>query len=146
MADVVLGSGQELEYAELLRVAPDALIVADRDGTIRLWNAAAERIFGHAAEAAVGANLDLIIPERFRDGHWAGFERALESGDLRQAGRALPTRSAHADGRTIYVELTFALLHAGGAEVAGVLCAARDITERMERERAQRAQARAAEG
>lgn len=105
---------------------------------IRLWNAAATRGFGHSAEAALDANLDLIVPERFREQHWAGFDRALATGELKYAARALPTRSEHADGRTIYVELTFALLRDASGQVAGVAAGARDITERFERERARR--------
>jgi PAS domain S-box-containing protein len=123
-------------YADILEHAPDALIVADREGVIRLWNAAATRVFGHRAEAALGAGMDMIIPERFQEQHWTGFDHALETGELKYDARALPTRSMHADGRTIYIELTFALLRDASGQVAGVMAAARDITERWERERA----------
>ena len=41
----------------LVEQAPDAVIYADRSGTIRLWNDAAERIFGYSAQDAIGTNL-----------------------------------------------------------------------------------------
>lgn len=123
--------------ALLLHHAPDAVIFADRDGVIRFWNDAAERTFGFSAEEALGQSLDLIIPEEFRRAHWDGFRRALADGRTKYSGQALPTRSQRKDGATIYVELTFAIVHEEGAAV-GALAHARDITERWTREREQR--------
>ena len=56
------------------------MVVADQDGVIRLWNAVAVDLFGHEESAAVGASLDLIVPEAFRERHWIGFRRAWEHG------------------------------------------------------------------
>ena len=125
----------------LVEQAPDAMILADRDGLIRFWNAAAERVFGHAAEDAIGKSLDIIIPERFREAHWLGYERAMAAGDTKYRGRALPTRSER-NGEPIYVELSFAIVRDERGEVAGALCQARDITERFFEERALRARLR----
>jgi PAS domain S-box-containing protein len=44
----------------------------DREGIIRFWNPDAVRIFGFTAEQAIGASLDLILPERLRKRHWDG--------------------------------------------------------------------------
>jgi len=94
----------------LLEGLQEALIVSDTDGVIRYWNPAAERIFGHAREEALGQSLNLLIPERFRPAHDAGFARAVASGRLRTGTRVLRTRSNHKDGRKLYVDFTFALL------------------------------------
>ena len=118
--------------------APDAVIFAGADGVIRLWNRAATTLFGHTREQAIGQNLDIIIPERFREAHWRGFARALADGATKYGGRALPTRSERRDGTTIYVELTFAVVNDASGSVIGALAHARDITERFLRERAQR--------
>lgn len=66
----------------------EAIIFADRDGRIRLWNAGAEAMFGYSAEEAIGQSLDLVIPERLRGRHWEGYywERRLSSVTLRSAG------------------------------------------------------------
>ena len=118
--------------------APDAVIFASRDGVIQLWNAAATALFGHTRAEAIGKSLDIIIPERFRESHWRGFDRALADGTTKYSGRALPTRSARKDGATIYVELTFAVVKDAAGSVIGALALARDITERFLRERAER--------
>ncbi len=38
-----------IDLGRIVEEAPDALIFADREGAIRLWNAAAERLFGFSA-------------------------------------------------------------------------------------------------
>lgn len=56
-----------------------AIVQADAEGRIRLWSAGAEALFGHTAAQAVGQKLDLIVPPNFREAHWKGFHRAMES-------------------------------------------------------------------
>lgn len=119
----------------LLRQAPDAIIFADTGGVIRFWNSAATRVFGYSVEQAIGASLDIIIPERFREAHWKGFHRALEEAATKYAGQALATRSVRSNGAQIYVELSFAIVVGDDGTVLGALSHTRDITERFERDR-----------
>jgi PAS domain S-box-containing protein len=81
------------------------------------------------ASEAVGQSLDLLIPERFRPAHDAGFTRAVATGQLRTGTRVLRTRSNHKDGRRLYVDFTFALLKAPDGRVVAVYALARDATE-----------------
>jgi len=131
-----------VDAARLIEQNPDAVIFADLDGTIRVWNAAAERVFGHAAADAIGQNLDLIVPERFRDAHWKGWERAIEDRVTKYVGQSLPTRSVNADGEQITVELSFAIVLDGDGASVGAVATARDISERFERDRQTRARLR----
>ena len=108
---------------------PDALVLADTAGVIRLWNGAAVRLFGHTPEQAIGQNLNLLIPERFRPAHDAGFTRAVASGQLRTGHRVLRTRATASDGRRLYVDFTFGLLKDADGRVVGVSALARDATE-----------------
>jgi PAS domain S-box-containing protein len=117
-------------YEAVVEQAPAAIIFADAAGVIRLWNHGAETVFGYAAAEVVGANLDVIIPERLRAAHWAGFDNALASGVTKYAGRILTTRSVHKDGRKLYVDLSFALLKNADGTIAGAIAMARDATER----------------
>lgn len=130
----------EVDAARLLAQVPDAVIFADLDGVIRTWNAAAQRVFGHSEADAVGQTLDLIVPERFREAHWGGWERAIQDRITKYVGQSLPTRSMNAAGEQITVELSFAIvLDEAGASV-GALATARDISERWDRDRATRNQ------
>ena len=136
----------DVDAALLVDQAPDGMIFADRDGIVRVWNPAAERIFGFTAEAAVGQDLNMIIPEGLRDAHWQGYDRALAAGDTKHRGQSLPTKALKVDGSQIFVELSFAIVHGRDGEVVGAMAQARDITERFERDRAMRRRLRELEG
>ena len=125
---------QGLTHA-ILAQAADAIIFADTEGVIRIWNAAAARIFGFTAEDAVGKRLDLIIPDHLRQAHWTGFRRAMQSGTTRLGGRPTLTRGLHKSGRRLYVEMSFAVVRAPSGLAAGSVAVARDATERHEKER-----------
>lgn len=112
--------------------APEAVVAVDRNGVIRLWNRGAEILFGYTAAEALGQGLDLIVPERFRAAHWSAFDRALESGRTSGGDRVRTTRSLHKDGRRLYVELSFGLVHDGSGGVVGAFAIGRDGTARHE--------------
>lgn len=124
--------------ALLVAQAPDAMIFAGTDGIIQVWNTAATELFGFPAEKAIGQNLDIIIPESFRERHWTGFDRALAAGESKYRGQSLPTRAMRAGGEQFYVELSFAIIKDASGTVVGALANARDITERFENDRQQR--------
>ena len=54
---------------QIVEHATDAIIVADREGIIQLWNPAAGAVFGYPAAEAAGRSLDLIIPGHLRARH-----------------------------------------------------------------------------
>jgi PAS domain S-box-containing protein len=60
-------------YRQIMDESQDAIIFANRDGQIELWNSQAESMFGYRAEETTGQNLDLIIPEKLRARHWDGY-------------------------------------------------------------------------
>jgi len=118
--------------------APDAIIFADPTGIIRVWNNGAERIFGHKATDVIGGSLDVIIPERLVQGHNNGFNHAMATNQMKYVDKVLVTRSMHKDGRKLYVELSFGMVHDPEGNILGALAIARDITERYAGEAAQR--------
>lgn len=123
----------------LVAAAPDAMIFADRDGVIRVWNGSAEAIFGYPGSEVIGGSLDVIIPERLRSAHWQGFRAAIATGNTKYAGRVLTTRAIRRDGSKLYVDLSFALIRDEAGTVIGSLAIARDCTERYLSEKALRA-------
>ena len=118
--------------------AHDAIIFADPTGIIRVWNNGAERIFGHKATDVIGGSLDVIIPERLVQGHNNGFNHAMATNQMKYVDKVLVTRSMHKDGRKLYVELSFGMVHDPEGNILGALAIARDITERYAGEAAQR--------
>ena len=122
-------------YGLIVEQMADAMIYSDKQGVICGWNAAAELLFGYAKEAAIGQSLDLIIPERLREAHWVGFNRAMASGTTRLAGHATITRSLTRDKGPIYVEMSFAVVDDGSGNAIGSVAVARDATQRRQSER-----------
>lgn len=118
---------------ELFRLAvdqsPDAVIFADNQGVIRIWNRAATDLFGYPQDEAAGRSLDIIIPEHLRRAHWEGFGRAVASGQTRHGGRALKTRAVHKLGHKLYVSVAFSVVKDQGGEVIGALATARELTQ-----------------
>ena len=85
----------------------------------------------------LGQGVELIIPENLRAAHWGGFDAAMTQGATKLQGRPTLTRALHKSGRRLYVEMTFAIVKGDTeSEVLGAVAMARDVTERVERERA----------
>src|ERR1700676_2576819 len=67
--------------AAVVESSHDAIVSKNLDGIITSWNTGAERLFGYAAEEAIGQNITLIIPPDRRDEERASVER-LTQGEL----------------------------------------------------------------
>ena len=126
--------------------APDAIIFADRDGTIRLWNAAAEAMFGYRADEAVGQSLDLIIPEKLRERHWEGYRTVMATGVTRYGRELLKVPALRKDGTRISIEFSILLPRDAAGEILGAAAILRDVTARWEQDRALRQRLAAVEG
>ena len=127
-----------LDLPPLVQAAGDAIIAADTDGKIRLWNPAAERMFGFTAADALGHSLELIIPERLRHRHWEGYQRVMRTGQTRYGAEVLRVPALHKDGRALSIAFTVALLQAGDGGIQAIAAIVRDETARWEEERAPR--------
>jgi len=115
---------------KIVEAASEAVIFADREGRVRLWNRGAELLFGYAAAEAEGQRLDIIIPERLRRAHWEAFDRSIETGCTKHVDRVLTTRSMHKNGAKLYVDLGFGLVKDAQGAVLGAFAIGRDCTER----------------
>lgn len=120
----------------ILEQVADAVIYANRQGVVERWNAAAVALFGYSAQEALGQSLDLVIPEHLRKTHWRGFDAATASGKTRLGVHPMRTRGLHKSGKKLYVEMSFALVADSAGATLGAVAVARDVTERVEREKA----------
>jgi len=120
----------------ILEGSPDAVLVSDREGTIRFWNASAERIFGFPSADAIGQSLDIIIPERFRERHWAGWFKAMTTGETRyDDGRLLSVPALRKDGQRISIEFSIQLLKRLDGRIEWIAAVIRDVTLRYSKEK-----------
>ena len=101
----------ELDHSQfahrLVSGMPDAIVCADAEGVIRLWNRGATRIFGFTEAEALGRSLDIIIPERLRERHWQGYRATMRTRQTRYGdGQVLSVPAVRKDGARISVEFT----------------------------------------
>lgn len=118
-------------FRALIEQVADAVIFADREGRIRVWNAGAEAVFGYAADEVLGRRLDVLIPVRLRSAHWKAFDEAIATGQQKYGRESMTTRSVHKDGSDLFVDLSFALVKDAAGQVFGAVAMARDITSRF---------------
>ena len=116
-------------YRRIVNQTTDAIIFADREGLIRIWNQGAESVFGFPAEEVLGKSLDIITPEELRKRHWEGYCKAIAEG-TRTGGRVMATRALHKDGSRLYVDMSFAVIIDESGHAEGALAIGRNITER----------------
>ena len=133
-------------YRQIVESTPEAIVVADPRGVIRLWNGGAEQIFGYPAAEALGQTLDLIIPERLRQRHWDGYHRVMATGETRYGRELLAVPAVRKDGARISLEFTVAILRDEAGRPTGIAAVIRDVTARWERERELRARLAALTG
>lgn len=115
-------------YEGIVRQSTEAIIFADPQGLIRIWSQGAEALFGFSAAEALGRSLDIIIPERLRQAHWDGFNRAIAAGKTQHGGQIRTTRAVHRDGGKRYVDMSFGIVLARDGSVLGSIAIARDAS------------------
>jgi PAS domain S-box-containing protein len=96
------------QFRAVTETANDAVVSADARGDIIYFNRAAERILGYAADEVLGRPLAVLMPERFRDEHRAGFERFLATGEPRIIGKTLELAARKKDGTEFPMEISIA--------------------------------------
>ena len=126
----------ELRKRAILDSALDCIITMDHGGRIVDFNPAAEKVFGLQREAAIGRTVaETVIPPRFREAHWKGMERFLQTGQGQAIGRRIQIDAMRADGTEFPVELSITVIRL--QDRAPFFTAyLRDITEQTRAEQA----------
>ena len=125
-----------VDLQQLVGCVGDAIIVADANEKIVLWNPAATRIFGYSEEEALGNTLDLIVPERQRQKHNEGYNHSMVTGTTRYGTSLLKVPAKHKDGGALSIAFTVGMLFDALGKANGVVAIIRDETERFAQERA----------
>lgn len=110
--------------AAIIETSDDAIIGKNLDGTITFWNAAAERIFGHTAEEAVGKHITLIIPKERED------EEFIIIGKVKNGQRVdhFETVRMRKNGERFDISVTVSPIRNAKGEIIGASKVARDIS------------------
>ncbi|MBI4957758.1 MAG: PAS domain S-box protein [Myxococcales bacterium] len=114
------------ELQSLLESAPDAVVVSDRAGRIRLVNRQAETLFGYGREELVGERVERLVPEPLRAAHVAHRCEYRGEHDTRTMAQRHNLRARRKDGSEVAVAIRLAPLETRDGPC--VFAAVRDVT------------------
>ena len=120
----------EHEVRQLLESSPEAMIVADEQDHIAYVNVRALQLFEYTRKQMVGQDVEILMPERFREAHRSRRARFHERPRRRVMGADSEIFALTSDGKEIPVELTVAHLTTSTGHM--VVSSIRDVTEQRE--------------
>ena len=118
----------ELRYRSITQSSNTAIVTADSSGKIVNWNPGAERIFRYTEQEALSKNLTELMPERYREAHKKGFDRARAEGKSKIAGIPVQLEGLRKNSEEFPIEMTISFWESGdGLFLSGII---RDLTEK----------------
>jgi len=114
----------------LFEFSPDAILIADSEGTIRNANPRASELFGYSKEELIGVRVEILVPQRFRGRHPRHRENYSAHPRARQMGAAMNLWGLRKDGTEFPVDIMLKPIETEGG--SAVLSIVRDVTEQHE--------------
>jgi len=129
----LLNQQAERQFSSLLEIAPDAMVIADFDGTIVLVNSHAEVLFGYCRQELIGMKLDDLMPTECRASQDAYLSEFLSSAPSKTISPSAELWGLRKDASEFPFEVSLSPLNTlAGALTIGAF---RDLTERRETDR-----------
>ncbi|HUY76412.1 MAG TPA: PAS domain S-box protein [Ktedonobacterales bacterium] len=126
-APVAEPADADTPFRQFFELAPDAVIIAELTGPIVLANRQAERCFGYRRDELIGAEIELLLPRRYRARHPALREGYARQPHVRPMGIGLDLYGVRKDGSEFPVEISLSPVMFSGKEC--VIAVVRDVTE-----------------
>jgi len=125
-------------FRAIAESTPDGIIETDRAGKIIYWNKAAEHIYGYRANEILGKQIEILLPERFRQVSSEKREQFFKTGFSSSEGKTFEATGLQKNGLEFPVEVSFAIWKSGTTPLFSAVV--RDITNRKKTEDALRSE------
>jgi PAS domain S-box-containing protein len=130
--DITERKRAEERFRLVIESAPNAMVMADRHGKIVLVNVQTEKFFGYARDELIGQSVEMLVPERYRNGHTHHRAAFMSNPSARPLGMGRYLFGLRKDGSEFPVEIGLNPIETeqGVMAIASIV----DITERKRAE------------
>lgn len=127
-------AASEAKLSAIVEISLDAIVGADEQMRITMFNRGAELMFGYQRDDVLGQSLDILIPERLREKHRAHVAAFIASPQKtrRWHERTVPIQAVRKSGEEFPGEASISKVEVGGKPMLTVVL--RDISERIARD------------
>jgi len=126
----------EAKFKQVLESAPDGIVVIGNDRKIQTVNAQTENLFGYTKDEMIGKELQMLMPDHFREGHPAHERKFITDQKPRAMGVGKELFGKRKDGSEFAMEISLVPLQLGDEKEGGIVLATiRDITAQKKTER-----------
>jgi len=128
IVDITERKRLEHRFRQAVESAPNAIVMVNESGIILMVNAQTEISFGYSRVELVGQAVEILVPERFRDGHISARQDYLSDPVTRPMGAGRDLFGLRKDGSEFPIEIGLGLIDDENGSI--VLSSIIDITER----------------
>ncbi|CAD5252789.1 MULTISPECIES: PAS domain S-box protein [unclassified Imperialibacter] len=123
----------EKRFRDLLESAPDAMIIVDNSGVIKVANLQTDKLFGYKRKELIGRRIEILMPDRFQKGHPGLMQHYFSNPKTREMGSGLELFGITKGGKEFPIEISLSPLET--QEGLLVSAAIRDISDKKRMEK-----------
>ncbi|HQU83444.1 MAG TPA: PAS domain S-box protein [Pyrinomonadaceae bacterium] len=127
-------SESEKMLRSIFEFAPDSMVVVNAFGRIERVNSQVEKMFGYKPDELINQELNILMPERFRNIHTQHQRGFMKSPHIREMGSNLELFALRKDGTEFPADIILSPVETENGTI--VIAVVRDITRRKTDEQA----------
>jgi PAS domain S-box-containing protein len=120
-------------FRKFLESAPDAIVILDNEGKIKIVNFQTEQLFGYTRDELIGKEVEILMPSQYKNSHHGHRQNFTATPETRTMGKGMELFGKHKDGRVFPVAISLSKLE---TEEGYLMAIIRDVSYEKEIEKA----------